>query len=216
LLLLVEKMGSRQKAVEAIKVTNTKHIRLYHVLSAGKPSPTVPSDQGFYQSLWDIPDRSNRSLKRTAARSQIASAPQAKKKAKPSSVSTADELTHSASKRPPPPKLFEQATQMVVEAWKIAFPSLRFPVEFIGVCPADQSPLVAAPHQSDPQPPTPSTHQPTTNSSRLKVAINRNLESQLLKERAFFQALKVTVAQDQTESTTTTRRILAGFVASHP
>jgi hypothetical protein len=35
------------------KVTNTKHIRFYYVLSAGKPSPTVPSDQGFYQSLWD-------------------------------------------------------------------------------------------------------------------------------------------------------------------
>jgi hypothetical protein len=50
----------------------------------------------------------------------------------------------------------------------------------------------------------------------LKVAINRNLESQLLKERAFFQALKATVARDQTESTATTRRILAGFVASHP
>jgi hypothetical protein len=95
-------------------------------------------------------------------------------------------------------------------------PSLRFPVEFIGLCPAAKSPLVAAPHQSDPQPPTPSTHQPTTNSSRLKVAINRNLESQLLKERAFFQALKATVAQDQTESTATTHRILAGFLASHP
>ncbi len=41
-LLLVKKMGSGQKA------------------------PTVPSDQGFYQSLWDDLDRSNRSLKRTA------------------------------------------------------------------------------------------------------------------------------------------------------
>jgi hypothetical protein len=79
------------------KVTNTKHIRFYYVLSAGKPSPTVPSDQGFYQSLWDSPDRSNRSLKRTAAQSQIALAPQAKKEAKPSSVSTANELTQSAS-----------------------------------------------------------------------------------------------------------------------
>jgi hypothetical protein len=49
------------------KVTNTKHIRFYYVLSAGKPSPAVPSDQGFYQSLWDSPDRSNRSLKQTAA-----------------------------------------------------------------------------------------------------------------------------------------------------
>jgi hypothetical protein len=178
------------------KVTNTKHIRFYYVLSAGKPSPTVPTDQGFYQSPWDGPDRSNRSLKRTAAPSQIASAPQAKK-AKTSSVSTtAEELTQSASRRPPPPKSFEEATKMVVEAWKIAFPSLRFPVKFIGLCPAAKSLLVAAPHQSDPQPPPPSTHQPTTNSSRLKVAINRNLESQLLKERAFFKALKATVARN--------------------
>jgi hypothetical protein len=41
----------------------------------------------------------------------------------------------------------------------------------------------------------------------LKVSINRNPKSQLL---------KATVARDQTESTATTRRILAGFVASHP
>jgi hypothetical protein len=32
-------------------------------LSAGKPAPTVPSDQGFYQLLWDGLERSNRSLK---------------------------------------------------------------------------------------------------------------------------------------------------------
>jgi hypothetical protein len=50
----------------------------------------------------------------------------------------------------------------------------------------------------------------------LKVAINRNLESQLLKERAFFQAMKAAVGQDQTKSNATTRCILAGFVASHP
>jgi hypothetical protein len=82
---------------------------------------------------------------------------------------------------------------MVVEAWKVAFPSLRFPVKLIGLFPVAKSPLVAAPHQSDPQAP-PSKHQPTTNSSRLKVEINQNLESQLLKEQAFFQALKATVA----------------------
>jgi hypothetical protein len=43
-----------------------KNIRFYYVLGAGKPTPTVPSDQGFYQSLWDDLDRSNRSLKQTA------------------------------------------------------------------------------------------------------------------------------------------------------
>jgi hypothetical protein len=148
-------------------------------LSAGKSAPTVPSDQGFYQSLWDDPDRSNRTLKRTGPQSQVALAPQTKK-AKTSSVSTAEEFPQSASERPLPqelpPKSFEEATQIAVEAWKVAFPSLRFPAELIGLFPAAQSPLVAAPHQSDPQPP-PLTHQPTTNSSRSKVAINRNLES---------------------------------------
>jgi hypothetical protein len=41
-----------------------KTIRFYYVLGAGKPAPTVPRDQGFYQSLWDALDRSNRRLKR--------------------------------------------------------------------------------------------------------------------------------------------------------
>jgi hypothetical protein len=33
-------------------------------LGAGKPALTCPSNQGFYQSLWDALDKSNRSLKR--------------------------------------------------------------------------------------------------------------------------------------------------------
>jgi hypothetical protein len=60
-------------------------------------------------------------------------------------------------------------------------------------------------------------HRSTTNgSSKLKVAINKNLESQLLKERAFLKALKATVAREQTELTPQTRRLLAAFAASHP
>jgi hypothetical protein len=44
-----------------------KVIRFYYVMSAASFSaPNVPSDKGFYQLLWDDPDRSNRSLKRTA------------------------------------------------------------------------------------------------------------------------------------------------------
>jgi hypothetical protein len=89
-----------KKKIRISKVTK-KQIRFYYVLSAGKPAPTVPSDQGFYQSLWDDPDRSNRSLKRTGPQSQIAWAPQTKK-AKTSSVSTAEELPQSASERPLP------------------------------------------------------------------------------------------------------------------
>jgi hypothetical protein len=34
-------------------------------LGTGKPAPTVSSEQDFYQSLWDDPERSNRSLKPT-------------------------------------------------------------------------------------------------------------------------------------------------------
>jgi hypothetical protein len=105
---------------------------------------------------------------------------------------------------------------MIQEAWKVAFPSLRFPVKLVGVFPSRKSSLVVAPHKaSNQQRPPASMHQ----STNLKVAINKNLESQLLKERAFLhflKALKATVAREQTESTPQTRRLLAAFAASHP
>ena len=102
---------------------------------------------------------------------------------------------------------------MVQEAWKVAFPSLRFPIELIGVFPSGKAQLVAAPHEArDQQTPPASMHQ----STNLKVAIDKNLESQLLKERAFLKALKATVAREQTESTPETHRLLAAFAASHP
>jgi hypothetical protein len=52
--------------ISKTKVTAAKQFRFYHVLSAIKPAPTVPSDQGVYQSLGADLDRSNRSLKQTA------------------------------------------------------------------------------------------------------------------------------------------------------
>jgi hypothetical protein len=58
--------------IKKTEETATKKIRFYYVLSAGKPAPTVPSDQGFYQSLWDGLERSNRSLKQTASSARIA------------------------------------------------------------------------------------------------------------------------------------------------
>ncbi len=81
---------------------------------------------------------------------------------------------------------------MIQEAWKVAFPSLRFPAKLIGVFPSWKSPLVAAPNEATDQDQTPPAmvHQ----STNLKVAKNKNLESQLLKEQAFLKALKVTVA----------------------
>jgi hypothetical protein len=114
---------------------------------------------------------------------------------------------------PSAPKSFEEANQMIQEAWKVAFPSLRFPVELIGVSPSRKSPLVAAPHKASDQQTLPVLMLQSTN---LKVAINKNLESQLLKERAFLKALKATVAREQTGSTPQISRLLAAFAASHP
>ena len=102
---------------------------------------------------------------------------------------------------------------MVQEAWKVPFSSLRFPIELIGMFSLRKSPLVAAPHKASDQQTPPALMRQSTN---LKVAINKNLESQLLKERAFLKALKATAAREQTESTPETRRLLAAFAASHP
>jgi hypothetical protein len=194
------------------KVTK-KAIIFYYVLGAGKPAPTVPSDLGFYQSLWDDLDRINRSLKRTAPNKVSATLPPTKKAKASSSMPISPEPPRNLPFPPSAPKLFEEDNRMIQEAWKVAFPSLRFPVELIGVFPARKSPLVAAPHEaSDQQTPPASMHQ----STNLKVAINKNLESQLMKERAFLKALKGTVAREQTKSTPQTRRLLEAFVASHP
>jgi hypothetical protein len=46
--------------------TAKKQIRFYYVLPAGKLAPMVPTEQCFYQSLWDDPERRNCSLKRKA------------------------------------------------------------------------------------------------------------------------------------------------------
>jgi hypothetical protein len=102
---------------------------------------------------------------------------------------------------------------MIKEAWKVAFQSLRFPIELIGIFRSRKSPLVAAPRKASDQQTRPASMHQSTN---LKVAINKNLESQLLKERAFLKALKATVTREQTESTPQTRGLLAAFTASHP
>jgi hypothetical protein len=57
--------NNRRIRISKAKVTK-KIIRFYYVLGPEKPAPAVPSDQDFYQSLWDDRERSNRSLKRTA------------------------------------------------------------------------------------------------------------------------------------------------------
>ena len=105
------------------KVAN-KHIRFYYIMSAGKPAPTVPSEQSFYQSLWEDEDRSNRSLKRTAPKASGASTTEPPtKKAKPSSsMAISPEPTNNRLLSPAPPESFKEANQMVQEAWKVAFP----------------------------------------------------------------------------------------------
>jgi hypothetical protein len=201
-----------KKRIQILKTKATKkYISFYYALSASKLTPTVPSDQGFYQSLWDDPDRSNRSLKRTAPQAKksaiLFSAPPEAKKSKTSNVSTDEPITAIT------PKSFEDASRMIQEAWKGTFPSIRFPVEIIVLFPTTKSPLAAAPHE-ELQPAW--THQPTTDSSRLKVAINKNLESQFLKERAFFAGLKKALNSDCNQPTQHTKHLLAAFAASHP
>jgi hypothetical protein len=53
------------------KATIPKPIRFYYAMGAGLPAPTVPSNQVFYQALWDDLDRSNRSLKQIARHKPI-------------------------------------------------------------------------------------------------------------------------------------------------
>jgi hypothetical protein len=203
---------NKKKVLISKDKAKNKHTSFYYALSPSNLAPTVPSDTAFYQSIWDDPARSTRLLKRKA--------PQATAKANKSKtfcVATAGSSHCAVSDSPSlssPPTTFEAANRMVQEAWKVAFPSLRFPVEFIGVFPSRKSPLVAAPHEASHQHQPALMHQSTNGCSKLKVAINKNLESQLLKERAFFKALKATVAREQTESTPQARRLLAAFAAT--
>jgi hypothetical protein len=127
--------------------------------------------KAFYQSLWDGPERSTRSLKRTAAPLARTALPPPSKKAKASSsMTTSPEPPSNLPLSPLSSKLLEEANRMIQEAWKLAFPSLRFPVELIGGFPSRKSPLVAAPHEaSNQQIPPASMHQ----STNFKVAINK-------------------------------------------
>jgi hypothetical protein len=205
--------------------TRKKDIRFYYALSEGKDAPTVPSDQSVYQALWDNPERSNRSLKRKAPPQQ-AEMPIQAKKSKPltstwktaSSTGAAPQETASDNAMPSlPPISFEEAHNMVQEAWNKVFPKLRFPVEMIAFFPATKFklPLFAAPHERN-QERSAFTHQSTKDPSRSKVEINKNLESQFLKERAFFASLKKILNSGSNQLTPHTRHLLATFAASHP
>jgi hypothetical protein len=101
--------NKKQVRTSKTKATTYKNIRFYYVSTAGKPPPTVPSDSVFYQSLWDDPDRSNRSLKRTV--------PQAKKSKMSYVARAVSPQTTSKSPLPPsPPKSIKEANIMAEEA----------------------------------------------------------------------------------------------------
>jgi hypothetical protein len=115
-----------------------KSISFYYVLSANKPHPSVPSDQGFYQSLWDDPDRSNRSLKRKANK-RATSPPTKKAKASspltralsPDSPQSSHEMpspSHEKMPSPSDPQTFQCALDMLVTAWKEKYPTVKFQI----------------------------------------------------------------------------------------
>jgi hypothetical protein len=209
------------------KVIASKPIRFYYVLSAGKPPPSVPSGQGFYQSLWDHPDRSNRSLKRTAPPAPVTNkkeeSPPPTKKAKASSPTPRPVTPENVPTLPP--ISFCDASRMVQEAWKVAFPSLRFPVKLIGLFPPQQEPA-----------PAPASKQQTNKySSKCKVRdiqvgngvvihdvptkYELVLDSDLARfrrERGLVAALKDVLDQKTNQPSQHTKHLLAAFAASHP
>jgi hypothetical protein len=120
-ILFYNKKSIRIKKTEG---TATKNIRLCYVLSPRKPAPTVPSAQAFYQSLWDGLERSTRSLKRTAPSARTALPPPSKKAKASLSMPISPEPPSNLPLSPSAPEPFEEANQMMEEAWKVVFPSL--------------------------------------------------------------------------------------------
>jgi hypothetical protein len=121
-----------------------KSIRFYYVLPASKPTPTIPSDQGFYQSLWDDPDRSNCWLKwqtSPQAKPSSSSSIPPTKKAKATTLwpilpefiggsKSAQEFGSSTE-----PETFQCAlSNMLVVAWKDKYPTAKFPIKKVCLC----------------------------------------------------------------------------------
>jgi hypothetical protein len=55
------------KKVQTGKGGQKRNVHFYYVyvLAANQPVPLVATRQDFYQAIWDAPERSNRSLKRS-------------------------------------------------------------------------------------------------------------------------------------------------------
>jgi hypothetical protein len=106
-------------------------------MRANKPAPTVTSDQGFYQSLWDDLDRSTRSLKRTAP-SQANKAPSVRRTQAPTKKAKASSAAVTS------PRTFNAALHMLLTAWQTAYgATINFPTELIAFFPMETAPSVS-------------------------------------------------------------------------
>jgi hypothetical protein len=135
------------KKVQTGKGSQKRNAHFYYVYVVGahQSVPIVATKQDFYQAIWDAPEQSNCSLKRTAP-------PQASKKVytpatKKAKASSARAVSPQSVVPPSPPKLFNAANIMVQKVLKVAFPSLRFPVKLIGVFPALPPEIYTKSHQ---------------------------------------------------------------------
>jgi hypothetical protein len=174
--------------------------------AADNPAPNVPSDQGFYQSLWDDPDRSNRSLKRTAL-----PAPASKNKVATPPTKRARAVLPQSAVPQSPPESKEEATRMLQYAWNVVFPSLRFPSEMIV--------------SNIPPPPPPKIgvqdiqlgngvviHDVPT---KYKFVVDSDL-ARFRRERGLVTALKEVLDQKTNRPSQHTKHLLSAFAASHP
>jgi hypothetical protein len=216
-----------------------KSISFYYVMSANKPPPSVPSDQGFYQLLWDDPDRSNRLLKQKANKRAISPPTKKAKASSPltravspdssqSSQSSHEMPSPSHKKMPSPsdPQTFQCALDMLVTAWKEKYPTVKFPIKSVCFLPMSKRPLA-------PQPTTKQGHQHSVQvdcgrniqlssghvvsnvTINYCLVVNSNL-SRFRRDRAFVSALKKVVSMKQNTPTNHTRHLLGAFAASHP
>jgi hypothetical protein len=171
-----------------------KKIKFYYVLGKVKPAPTVPSDQGFYQSLWDDFSRSNRPLKRTApSQANIASAtqpptkmtPPPTKKAKASStLPILPETTSNRPLSPSTPESLEEASRINkkkgVRDIKLGNGVVVFDVP-----------------------------------DRYEIVLDSDL-ARFRRERGLVTALKEVLGRSNNQPTQYTKHLLAAFAASHP
>jgi hypothetical protein len=199
----------------------TKPIRFYYVMGADKPAPTVPSDQGFYQSLWDDLDRSTRSLKRTAP-SQANKAPSASRTQPPAKKAKASSAAVTS------PQTFNAVLHMLLTVWQTAYRvTINFPTELIVFFQMETAPSVSGMHillkknKADSIPiqrrdvRLPSGHV-VKDIPFCYELYTSSAWSARKKDSMIVRALKTVLDHKRTNSTLYERRLLAGWPASRP